>query len=1162
MITKPVWVSLSFIVFFSTLIISFLSVAFAIQPQANITISGTVTGPGGVAVVGATVSAWSPADEGGNTTTDANGEYQLTMPEGEISMYVSPPLEARLASKNIYLGIQNSSFAQNFTLADGYLVTGSVQLPDGTPPNDELWLGFNPLTFSVPDGEWIGTAVHLGQGQFQTVAPIGIYSLEINPPSPYYRTTKPLDLRHGDVTDIVLTLNDEHINSIPQDPPDINKITVGAIDSLGEASVTGVAGTFPPYSRVLLVNLRSNHQAHAIVETDGSFTTKIYAPPGSDIIVKYGPDEPRWHGIENGISESFSSFPGTIIHVPHKHTAEEHGLPFAAAGPIDFFADDEPPTRNYVGAAWAMTGILSPVIIEGEWSRVISGTFAGVEEPGLYLGGLNWTHPALVDLDGDDDLELVVGNENGRLTLYRNHGTVTTPNWQFETPAYANIFTEGWAYPSFADVTNDNLPDLFLGTEQGAVEIYYNEGTANQPIWTETPNVTLNVGDGAAPTLFNSDDDQDLDLLVGHNGGLYHFENTGTLTNPVWTYRTDNYGGINEPGHGLQPSLINLDGDSDLDLLIGRCGDLVWYRNNGPVANPTWTRMVDGYQSINGSCGISPGLGDWDNDTDLDLVFGHHWGELGFYRNDGAPNWTVQDIKFPFELLGGSAPALSDWDNDNDFDMLVGQAHGDIHQYTNVGTPTHPDWRDDGILLTLPWTNHPHAFPTFADIDDDDAPELFIGEGGWQGEGAGGNIHYYDNIGTPSMPNWTLVSANWLGLDVGGWSTPTFIDINNDNDLDLFIGGEDGTVTYVENIGNPTTPNWATPVSNYAGLSLGEYSAPTFLDIDADDDFDMLVGLDHGSMAFVRNVGSINAPAWELVTTQYPAIDVGTHAVPVAVDIDGDLKRDLLIGEDGGGVNLYLYEGVGGTPPTSNTFMPGDAFQITGTLNIHGPAIDAKIDTESIELEEWLNLMMLADKDGNPTPAHNSFMSSFLTPSGFPIQRTQRSEIGVGHSFEISGFNYQGGNTVTAEFAFTERIPESAPPGTYRPYIALNFSGVPTNTNWLAANVTHQSQHLGQIKLKLTHQSQLVKSEQRHVLIWRLLMDEHVQGMQGEQVHEKIKGGLQLSLANCEPGRTIPLPQQMDVQSGQRGFVSSGTLFADAISIYRSAYAIIPTYPL
>ena len=1094
MMTKPVRNSLSFIILFSMLIISFLSVTFANEPQANIIITGTITDSGGGAVAGVTVGAWTPADEGSATTTDANGEYQLTMPAGEISMYVSPPLQTRLASKNIYLGEQNSSFIQDFALVDGYLVTGSVQLPNGNPPSEELWLGFNPLTFSVPDGEWAGTAVPAGNGQFQTVAPVGIYSLEINPPHPYYQTTQPLDLRHGDVTDIVLTLNDEHINSIPQDPPDASKITIGTIDSLGEASVTGGPGTFPPYSRVLLVNLRSNHQAHAIVDSDGSFATKIYAPPGSDIVVKYGPDEPRWHGVENGISESFSSLPGTIIHVPHKHTAEEPGLPFAAVGAVDFFADDEPPTRNYVGAAWAMTGVLSPVVIEGEWSRVMAGTFAGVEEPGLYLGGLNWTHPALVDLDGDDDLELVVGNENGRLTLYRNHGTLTTPDWQFETAAYANIVTEWWAYPSFADVTNDNLPDLFLGTEQGTVEIYYNEGTASQPVWPETPNTTLSVAAGAAPTLFNSDNDQDLDLLVGHEGGtLYHFENTGTLTNPIWTYRTDSYGGINEPGHGLQPSLVNLDGDSDLDLLIGRCGDLVWYRNNGPIANPTWTRMVDGYQGIGGSCAVSPGLGDWDNDTDLDLIIGHHWGELGFYRNDGPPSWTAQDIKFPFELLGDSAPALSDWDNDNDFDMLVGQAHGDIHQYTNVGTPTHPDWRDDGILFTLPWTNHPHAFPSFADIDDDDAPELFIGEGGWQGAGAGGNIHYYDNIGTPSMPNWTLVSDNWLGLDVGGWSRPTFIDINNDNDLDLFIGAEDGTLTYVENIGNPTMPNWATPVSDYAGLSLGEYSAPTFLDIDADDDFDMLVGLENGALAFVRNVGTINAPVWELVTTQYPGINVGAFAAPVAVDIDGDQQRDLLIGEENGGINLYLYEGVG-APPVSNAFQPGESFQITGTVHIHGPAIDASIETESIELEEWLNLMMLADKDGNPMPAYNSFMSSFLTPSGFPIQRTQRSEIGVSDSFEIGGFTYQGGNTVTADFTFTERIPESAPPGTYRPYIVLNFSGVPTNTVWLAANVSH-GYTFGPTQAVLPPIT--IGQPEPPRLIWRLMMDDHVQGMRG-----------------------------------------------------------------
>ena len=90
--------------------------------------------------------------------------------------------------------------------------------------------------------------------------------------------------------------------------------------------------------------------------------------------------------------------------------------------------------------------------------------------------------------------------------------------------------------------------------------------------------------------------------------------------------------------------------------------------------------------------------------------------------------------------------------------MLIGQAYGSVFQYTNVGSATIPDWWPYGVLLTLPWTNHPHAFPAFADIDGDNDYDLFIGEGGWQRDSAGGNIHYYRNDGTPGIPNWSLIT--------------------------------------------------------------------------------------------------------------------------------------------------------------------------------------------------------------------------------------------------------------------------------------------------------------------------------------------------------------------------------------------------------------------
>jgi hypothetical protein len=500
-----------------------------------------------------------------------------------------------------------------------------------------------------------------------------------------------------------MALNTTYVHPIPYDPPDASKITIGPTDALGEAIVTGAAGAVLPLAHVLLVNLNATHQAHATSEVDGSFIAHIYAPPGSAIMVKHGPASGRWHDLDVGVSEGINPFPGTIINVPYTHTGEAYELPFAAAGAIDYLADDPGTTRNYVGSAWAITGTIGPLIVEGQWTRVLTGTYNGAVVPGLYLGGLNWTHPALSDLDDDGDLDLLVGERSGHLVLYRNRGNAVSPDWQFEAADYVSVHTGGWAYPALVDVTNDGAPDLFVGAGDGSVSVYYNDGTPDTPVWPESPDVTLSAGNSAAPALDDLDDDGDLDLLVGHAGStLYHFENTGTITAPLWTQQSSNYSGISEAG-GLQPAFVNLDGDTDLDLLAGLCGKLVWYERGGTAANPTWTRVASDPIGIGGgSCGTSPGAGDWDGDGDADLTVGEHWGVPRFFRNDSPPTWTEQSFSFPFDLLGDSAPTLADWDNDGDLDLLLGQAHGDIYQYSNVGNATSPEWRPDGVLLTLP----------------------------------------------------------------------------------------------------------------------------------------------------------------------------------------------------------------------------------------------------------------------------------------------------------------------------------------------------------------------------------------------------------------------------------------------------------------------------
>lgn len=1092
-----------------------------------VTVSGTVRGPDGP--VGDAWIGVNGGQEFTGTITDIYGHYSATVQtDGRLWLHARPKAATRLTQANIYLENRSSSFIQDFTVAHGHLLAIRPMGSDGTQITTPLTIQIQSMSTRLPQNQWYFPFWNDETRRYEAVIIPEIYSVTIWSQSTGYPVTrKTFDLRTADAySDLPLATADGH--PIPYDPPDASKISIGAPNGLGEAIVSGAPGAALPLAHVLLVNLRSNHQADSISAEDGSFSARIYAPPGSDLMIKHGPPDGRWNDLPVGLSEGVNPFPGTIIHVPHTHSGDRYKTPFASAGACNVFFDDLNTTPNYVSNAWSMEGTLGPVVVDGQWTRLSDGTYDGRLKKALYLGGLNWTHPALADLDHDGDLDLVVGERSGRLVFYRNRGTATSPDWQFEQYGYAGVATGNWAYPVFADVNGDGALDLFVGTGDGNILVYYSQGTALAAAWPASPSLTLQAGKLSSPALIDVDGDGDLDLVAGYQGGkLYLYRNTGTLSHPAWQLATDNYGSIAESGDcSVQPAFLDLSGDGTPDLLLGDCGSLVWYKNTGSRSNPLWTRMGNASIPYSGSSMLSPAAGDWNGDGRLDVVTGEHLGVLHFFRNEGVSQWVEQTFSFPFDFLADSAPALGDWNNDGRLDLLVGQVHGNIWMHTNRGSRTAPDWHPEGMLLTLPWTNHPHAFPALADIDGDGDLDLFIGEGGWQGSGAGGNIWFYRNMGNPSVPNWVLVTNKFLDTDFGGSATPVFADIDGDGDLDLFIGDENGTLTFVENLGSRSSPAWAAPVRRYAGLSVSSYSAAAFLDVDNDGDLDLLIGGGDGTIAYVRNKGTAQRPAWELVTTEYPGLTVGEHAMPAAADLNGDGRKDLIIGSGDGGLSLFLYEGPGSPPEPGSSYAPGDQIQIQGTLRLYSPAITGSTNLSSVSVTGEVYLVKLFEKDGHALAAENYFMSTALTPTGFPIQSAVRPTVSLGRGFQIGAFSYAGGNQLRGTFNIAARIPADLPDGIYSPYIALGFSGVPASTQWLAANVVRHTYWPNEASLPPVK----IGTVSQPRLIWRLLQDDFVQGTRGTGARED-RGVFELASQIVSQGAPFYIPP-VDARNG------------------------------
>lgn len=181
-----------------------------------------------------------------------------------------------------------------------------------------------------------------------------------------------------------------------------------------------------------------------------------------------------------------------------------------------------------------------PDLILGTWRKYLEylrndGTaaeprFVRVDSAIVVLTRGSNSTPALVDIDGDGDLDLFVGESSGTLNYYRNEGTAAAPRFELVSDEFLEIDVGRRSVPAFLDVEGDGDHDLVLGSETGGLLFYRNDGTPEEPRFVEAASPFPGVDDlptFAVPAFADVDADGDLDLFVGGNGGgLYYFENT------------------------------------------------------------------------------------------------------------------------------------------------------------------------------------------------------------------------------------------------------------------------------------------------------------------------------------------------------------------------------------------------------------------------------------------------------------------------------------------------------------------------------------------------------------------------------------------------------------------------------------------------------------
>lgn len=439
-------------------------------------------------------------------------------------------------------------------------------------------------------------------------------------------------------------------------------------------------------------------------------------------------------------------------------------------------------------------------------------------------------HPAFTDVDSDGDLDFITGNSTGTLTFYKNTGTPQQFVFEFVTDTWLNIIIiggtarHGASAIEFGDIDGDGDEDMLWG-DFFSKSMYYleNTGSSVNPLYTVSTEVFPMNEDSIVTSGFNMprftdiDADGDLDLFVSVlydptvPQALMFYENTGSAALHNFRLRNPDY--LRTVDGGIQSfiSMTDINGDGKKDLFLSNAqnpeGSIYYFQNVSASGNAEYILVSKEFAGIRGELSLAAEFGDLNSDGLCDLLVGNFDGTLSFYRNEG----TIATPQFasPVILSDSSTqvidvgiyarPRLFDFDNDGDKDLFIGAFNGRIRIFRNTGTPQSYSFVNADAEFSLPDIGD-NSSPFLYDFDGDGKVDLFAGN-------KNGKIWQFRNAGNNSVPEWQLVTGDFIsslrGIDV----TPFLIDFDLDGDPDFLAGNYRGglllylndEITFAEN---------------------------------------------------------------------------------------------------------------------------------------------------------------------------------------------------------------------------------------------------------------------------------------------------------------------------------------------------------------------------